>query len=149
MKEIDHTNELVTKLEEENDTLADLSKRYAQEIEELTPEIEKIKQELKEKGKDLGEIDKKTEKERNSLLAKKETIVSKIGRGDLSYYNRIREAKGRAIVPIRRNACDGCFAAVSSQKQLEIRRNDRIYTCESCGRILISSEIEKITIEIN
>lgn len=149
MKEIDHTTELITKLEEENNTLADQSKKHALEIEEMEPEIAKIKEELKEKGKDLAEIDKKTEKERNALLAKKGTVVSKIGRGDLSYYNRIREAKGRAVVSIRRNACDGCFASVSSQKQLEIRRNDRIHTCESCGRILISGEIEKFTLETN
>ncbi len=149
MKEIDHTSEMITKLEEENNSLADLSKRNAQELEELEPEIAKIKEEIKDKSKDLSEIDKKTEKERNALLSKKEAVVSKISKGDLSYYNRIREAKGRAIVPIRRNACDGCFASVSSQKQLEIRRNDRLYTCESCGRILISSEIEKTTLESN
>ncbi len=149
MKEIDHTNELIAKLDEENNVLADQSKKYTQEIDEIIPEIDKIKVELKEKGKDLQEIDKKTEKERTTLMKKREEVISKIGKGDLSLYSRIRLAKGRAIVPVRRNACDGCYATVSSQKQLEIRRNDRLYVCESCGRILISDEIQKTKIELN
>lgn len=142
-KEIDYTQELIDKLEQENNALADLSKKLTQEIEEIEPEIEKIEEELKEKLKDLAEIDKKTEKERMILVQKREDIKAKISRADLSLYSRIRNAKGQAVVPIRRNACDGCYASISSQKQLEIRRNDRIYTCESCGRILISSEIEE------
>ncbi len=141
-KEIDYTQELVDKLEQENNTLADLNKKLTQEIEEIEPEIKNFEQELKERSKDLAEIDKKTEKERMVLVQKREEIKAKITRADLSLYNRIRAAKGKAVVPIRRNACDGCYAAISSQKQLEIRRNDRIYTCESCGRILISAEIE-------
>ncbi|MCX8011025.1 MAG: C4-type zinc ribbon domain-containing protein [Ignavibacteria bacterium] len=142
MKETDHTKEKIQKLEEENNTLADLSKKYTAEIEEMEPEIEKIEQELKEKNKELQEIDKKTEKERFALTTKRDKIAAKVSKGDMSIYKRIRQAKKKAVVAIRRNACDGCFAAISSQKQLEIRRNDRIYTCESCGRILISSEIE-------
>jgi predicted nucleic acid-binding Zn-ribbon protein len=143
-KEIDYTEELIQKLEQENNSLADLSKKLTQEIEELEPELGEIEKELKDKKKDLAEIDRVTEKERNELEHKRENLVAKITRGDLVLYTRIREAKGKAVVPIKRNACEGCYAVISSQKQLEIRRNDKIYTCESCGRILISAEIENL-----
>jgi predicted nucleic acid-binding Zn-ribbon protein len=57
-------------------------------------------------------------------------------------YERIRKAKGGlAVVPVKRNACGGCYNAVPPQKVLELRRNNKIYTCEHCGRILVSDEI--------
>ncbi|MCX8057477.1 MAG: C4-type zinc ribbon domain-containing protein [Ignavibacteria bacterium] len=143
-KEIDYTEELIQKLEQENNSLADLSKKLTQEIEELEPEIKDIQKELEEKREELAEIDKLNDKERKELESKRADVLAKITRADLQLYNRIREAKGRAVVPIKRNACDGCYAIISSQKQLEIRRNDKIYTCESCGRILISAEIENL-----
>ncbi|MCK7525562.1 MAG: C4-type zinc ribbon domain-containing protein [Ignavibacteriales bacterium] len=45
------------------------------------------------------------------------------------------------MLPLRRSACSGCHNIVPSQRQLEIRRNNKIFTCEYCGRILISQEI--------
>jgi hypothetical protein len=55
---------------------------------------------------------------------------------------RIRKAKrGKAVSTIKRSACSGCHNIVPSQRQLEIRRNNRLFFCEYCGRILVSSEI--------
>ncbi|MBT8386671.1 MAG: hypothetical protein KJO12_04615, partial [Ignavibacteria bacterium] len=42
---------------------------------------------------------------------------------------------------IKRSACSGCHNIVPSQRQLEIRRNNRLFFCEYCGRILVSAEI--------
>ncbi|MFN6991363.1 MAG: C4-type zinc ribbon domain-containing protein [Fervidobacterium sp.] len=42
---------------------------------------------------------------------------------------------------MKRSACSGCHNIIPSQRQLEIRRNDKIFTCEYCGRILVSQEI--------
>jgi predicted nucleic acid-binding Zn-ribbon protein len=47
------------------------------------------------------------------------------------------------VVTIRRSACSGCHNIVPSQRQLEIRRNNRLFFCEYCGRILVSPEISE------
>ena len=55
-KEIDHTDDVVSKLEAENDGLADLSKSLTQQIEEFKPKLFELNDELKTKKGDLKEI---------------------------------------------------------------------------------------------
>ncbi len=68
-------------------------------------------------------------------------LIKSIDRRTLSMYERIRKGKGgMAVVKIRKRACGGCFKQVPPQLVQEIRRGDKIFTCDSCGRILIWSD---------
>lgn len=141
-KEIDHTEEQINKLEAENNSLADRSKVLTLEMEEVTPKLDELKQELKVKEADLKEIIKANEREESKLLEERKKLESEVKKNDLSAYMRIRKAKkGLAVATIKRSACSGCHNIVPSQRQLEIRRNNRLFFCEYCGRILVSSEI--------
>ena len=141
-KEIDHTDDVVSKLEAENDGLADLSKSLTQQIEEFKPKLFELKDELKAKEADLKEIIKANEKEEAKLRKERKKIEEEVKKPDLSAYTRIRKAKrGKAVSTIKRSACSGCHNIVPSQRQLEIRRNNRLFYCEYCGRILVSTEI--------
>lgn len=141
-KEIDHTDEQISKMEAENDALADLSKSLSQQIEEIVPALDELQNELKEKEADLKEIIKANEREESKLQAERKKIEEQVKKADLSVYMRIRKAKkGKAVVTIKRSACSGCHNIVPSQRQLEIRRNNKLFFCEYCGRILVSQEI--------
>ena len=141
-KEIDHTDDLISKLEAENDGLADLSKSLTDQIEDIKPKLFELKDELKAKEADLKEIIKANEKEEAKLLKERKKIEGEVKKPDLSAYKRIRKAKrGKAVSTIKRSACSGCHNIVPSQRQLEIRRNNRLFFCEYCGRILVSAEI--------
>jgi predicted nucleic acid-binding Zn-ribbon protein len=141
-KEIDHTDEQMKKLETENDGLADISKTLTQEVEEIKLKLEELKKELTEKEADLKEIVKANAKEETKLTGERKKLESEVKKPDLSAYMRIRKAKrGKAVSTIKRSACSGCHNIVPSQRQLEIRRNNRLFFCEYCGRILVSSEI--------
>ncbi|HEY6436469.1 MAG TPA: C4-type zinc ribbon domain-containing protein [Ignavibacteriaceae bacterium] len=143
-KEIDHTEEQINKLEAENNSLADRSKVLTQEIEDITPRLDELKTELKEKEADLKEIIKANEREESKLREARKKMESEVKKNDLSAYMRIRKAKkGLAVATIKRSACSGCHNIVPSQRQLEIRRNSRLFFCEYCGRILVSSEISE------
>lgn len=141
-KEIDHTEEHISKLETENNSLADMSKQLTDDIEKISPQLNELNDELKVKRADLKEIVKANEKEEAKLKEKRTDIVQKVKKPDYSAYMRIRKAKkGKAVATIRRSACSGCHNIVPSQRQLEIRRNNRLYFCEYCGRILVSAEV--------
>ncbi len=141
-KEIDHTDDTMRKLEAENNSHADLSKHLTEEIEEINPRLEELVQELKVKQTDLKEIVKSNEKEEAKLLTKRKEIEASTKKPDYSSYMRIRKAKkGKAVVTIKRSACSGCHNIVPPQRQLEIRRNNKLFFCEYCGRILVSTEI--------
>ena len=141
-KEIDHSEELIGKLESENNSLADLSKKLSDEIADITPQMDELKEELKVKEADLKEIVKANEKEEAKLRTKRKEIETATKKPDYSAYMRIRKAKkGKAVATIKRSACSGCHNIVPSQRQLEIRRNNKLFFCEYCGRILVSTEI--------
>ncbi len=141
-KEIDHTEEQITKMEAENEALVDLSKSLSQQIEESLPALDELQKGLKEKEADLKEIIKANEREELKLQAERKKVEGQVKKADVSVYMRIRKAKkGKAVVTIKRSACSGCHNIVPSQRQLEIRRNNKLFFCEYCGRILVSQEI--------
>lgn len=146
-KEIDHTEELISKLEAENDALADMSKKLTTEIEEVKPMLDELNEEMKVKEADLKVIIKANEKEETKLREKRKEIETQVKKADHSVYMRIRKAKkGMAVATIRRSACSGCHNIVPPQRQLEIRRNNKLFFCEYCGRILVSQEVSDTTV---
>lgn len=141
-KEIDHHEAGIEKLKAENDALANRSNTLAQDIEDSTPVLEQLKAELEVKLQELKEIIKANEKEEEALRSEREKLVANVKKPDYSAYMRIRKAKkGKAVVTIKRSACSGCHNIVPAQRQLEIRRNVKLFNCEYCGRLLISSEV--------
>jgi predicted nucleic acid-binding Zn-ribbon protein len=55
-----------------------------------------------------------------------------------SRYERARSSReGRAVVPVLRGACGGCFRSLPPQVLQEARRRDRVLSCEGCGRLLV------------
>ncbi len=141
-KEIDHTEEHITKLEAENIALEELIEKLKIEIADLTPQLDNLSADLKEKEAELKQIIKANEREEAKLRDKREKILSKVKKPDYNTYMRIRKAlNGKAVVTISRGACTGCHNVVPSQRQIEIKHNKKIYSCESCGRMLISPDI--------
>lgn len=58
-------------------------------------------------------------------------------------YERLRNSgnRGRALVPIRNEQCGGCHMRVSQNLINEVRRGQRLMTCESCSRIVYLEEV--------
>lgn len=111
-------------------------------IKDYEKELEKLQEEFEQKQKELEEIDseiKDEEKRLQKIRAKFEEDVDKIL---LKRYQRVRDSLGTlVVVPVNNGSCGGCGARVPAQRVVEIWQNNRIYTCESCGRILISDEV--------
>lgn len=141
-KEIDHSEAETKKLENSNMEMELKDEKLKFEVDELTPKIDELHTHLKENEVELKKIVKENELEEVKLKDKREQIVPKVRKQDYNVYMRIRKAlRGKAIVVVNRSACSGCHNVVPPQRQIEVRQNRRIYTCESCGRILVSNEV--------
>jgi hypothetical protein len=141
-REIDHSQDTITKLAKEMEALEARASLAKEDAVKLLPEIEALENELAEKRAELEEVNKEHEDEELKLQHEREKITVKIQKNDLQLYERIRKAKGgKAVVPVKRNACGGCYNRVPPQTVLELRKNSRIITCERCGRVLVSDEI--------
>lgn len=141
-KEIDHSEAETKRLENSNMEMELKDEKLKFEIEELTPKIDELHIQLKENEVELKKIVKENELEEVKFKDKREQIVPNVRKQDYNVYMRIRKAlHGKAIVVVNRSACSGCHNVVPPQRQIEVRQNRRIYTCESCGRILVSNEV--------
>ena len=125
-------------------------KEFSARIEELKLEtqtteslLERRKNDLENKQKELKEIIDETQKEEEQLREKSSEIEKIIEPRLLTAYKRIRAnmRNGLAVVKVERDACGGCFAKIPPQRQLEIRTRKKIIVCEYCGRILIDPEM--------
>ena len=69
--------------------------------------------------------------------AERRAIAATIPRQTLVIYERVHRGKGGAVVvAVRKRSCSACHNALTPQKVQEIRREDKIHTCDACGRLL-------------
>jgi predicted nucleic acid-binding Zn-ribbon protein len=72
-----------------------------------------------------------------SLKASRTELVGKIEPRLLGLYERVAKRFGRAVVPVQGHICLGCFMSLPTQHiGIDKDGDDRIETCENCGRIL-------------
>lgn len=100
---------------------------------------------LDNKKSELDEIISDTQKEEETLLKKSGKIQGVIEDRLLTAYKRIRSnaRNGLAVVPVKRDACGGCFNQIPPQRQLDIKSRRKIIVCEYCGRILVDDIISE------
>jgi len=85
---------------------------------------------LQEKIASIGDKMSAKEKERQD-------ITGTVPRETLTMYERVRKGKGGdAVVVVKKRACGACYKALTPKKVQEIKKGDRIHTCENCGRLL-------------
>jgi len=119
--------DLMQKIEEMEGGIDD----YKSKSEETKEQNDKQLAILQEKMDSVGsKIDVK-EAERNN-------IIEKVSRRTMSVYERVRKNRGGdVVVPARKRACGACYKALPPHLIQEIKRGDRIITCDNCGRMLI------------
>tara|TARA_B100001741_G_C16554997_1_gene602022 strand:- start:8165 stop:8929 length:765 start_codon:yes stop_codon:yes gene_type:complete len=124
------------------DSLAKIE--FLNETKETISEKFNDKKEIfEEKKKELNNIVSETEKEEKSLLKKSEKAEKVVDERLLIYYKKVRKnsSNGLAVVPVKRDACGGCFSKIPPQRQLDIKARKKIIVCEHCGRILVDLEM--------
>ncbi|MCS6874366.1 MAG: C4-type zinc ribbon domain-containing protein [Acidobacteriota bacterium] len=122
---------------------------------EIIEETEKILKERAEeieafegkKSAALEEFELQLEKDKNELEIKKrekEELISKLTRGTAEVYLRLvnRSKDGIAVAKVVGESCSACFMRVRPQMIVELKRAEKIITCESCTRILYIASVE-------
>lgn len=138
---------LVTEIDSKKLAIADKEEKIlalmasADEAKEKLNELKASLNEIKERNSEqliqLRDQESTLQAKIEDKLEKRKTLIKDINRQVVGIYERIRKGKGgMAVVPVRKRACSGCFKQIPPQRVQEIRRGDRIFACDSCGRIL-------------
>src|SRR2546423_223240 len=70
------------------------------------------------------------------LNARREQLRSGVGDSALAHYDRVLRQRKTAMAEAREQKCTACFVMVRPQTWEDIRTNEQIITCSTCGRIL-------------
>lgn len=134
-EQIDFANEEIERIEKIIALKEDQLKDAQSALEEINSKIEESKLAIS------SEVEA-VEKERNLVYAKKEKLVESMSQKILTFYEKIRKwAKNTAVVPVKKQACYGCFMRINDKTYSSVIRSEDIITCPHCGRILYK-EIE-------
>lgn len=131
---------------EKNETrlkdIKEITEMLVTDVEGLVKKVEEMKTELSEKQSLLNELDEQFKQDEHALREKRMVLVQKLDPVSLSLYERINNNyKGEATAIVRKGNCSGCYNSIPPQRVIEIKSAEKIFTCQSCGRILIAEEI--------
>ncbi|MEW5701709.1 MAG: C4-type zinc ribbon domain-containing protein [Candidatus Zixiibacteriota bacterium] len=110
-------------IQEKDAQFQEVKARNGAQLESIRREVDSVGSKIKIK-----------EDERHNIIVRLDDAM-------VAVYERVRRGKGAgAVVFVRNKACSGCHKTLPPQLIQEIRRAERLITCDSCGRILIWSD---------
>ncbi len=122
--------EILLKLEDEE--------RVQGERPTLEGGLREVERETAERLKALEAGEAREREALAALEARRAAEIERLSTATRARYERVSSSRdGRAVVPILKGACGGCYRGQPPQVLQEARRRDRLITCEGCGRLLI------------
>ncbi|WP_415406511.1 zinc ribbon domain-containing protein [Sulfurovum sp. CS9] len=132
-------NEEIERLQGINETKTALLDEASEKVNTLTADFNTINKEVSAEKSEI-------EKSKGELFVKREELSRNIEQKVLSFYEKIRIWAGNtAVVPVKKQACYGCYMKLNDKTYSEVIKADEIVNCPHCGRILY---IESVTEEV-
>lgn len=128
---ISENEEKILELMGSIDDLKDKIAEYEKRSQEVNKNNNQQLVTLRKKMNSIGSMVGAKEEERKS-------VADKVDKRTMAMYERIKKGVGNhVVVAVKKRACGACFKSLPPQRIQEIRRQDSIITCDSCGRVLI------------
>ncbi len=86
--------------------------------------------------KQIEEETARLERQMEETTSARARLVAEVSSGVLATYETVRERRGTAVVEIKGGYCSACHVRIRPQVANDLRRNEIIFQCESCQRIL-------------
>jgi hypothetical protein len=114
---------------------------------ELTQQRERFKDVRQKNETEIARLEKllsSIEEKKAVEEEERKKISVRVDKKVLATYERVRGGykNGVAVARIKRGACGGCFQRIPPQTVAEIKKQEKIMRCETCGRILVWVEGE-------
>lgn len=131
-------NEEIERLQGINETKKALLEEASEKVKTLTAEFTAINEAVSVEKVEI-------EQSKGEFFAKREELSRNLEQKVLAFYEKIRIWAGNtAVVPVRKQACYGCYMKLNDKTYSDVIKADEICTCPHCGRILY---IESVSAE--
>lgn len=128
---------------EEIDRLDNLAKNKEVTLKELQEKLTAEEEDIKEIQVAVDSTIEEINKERNVVYKERSELLEKFDNKILTFYEKIKRwAKDSAVVPVKKQACYGCYMKINDKTYAEVIKAEEIINCPHCGRILYK-EVEE------
>ena len=130
---------------EEIERLDNLTKNKEVTLKELQEKLAVEEEDIKEIQATVDNTIEEISKERNVVYQERSELLEKFDNKILTFYEKIKRwAKDSAVVPVKKQACYGCYMKINDKTYAEVIKAEEIVNCPHCGRILYKEdEIEE------
>ncbi len=137
LTEIEGTKRTNTVREDELLAVLARDEEVEKRLAELSAEVEELGGRYRERMVDIEARMAKFDKDISRLQAKKSEVAASLDKGLARRFEMIFDRRGGvAIVPARNQSCTGCHMNISHQLFILLQREERIYSCPNCNRII-------------
>ncbi len=129
-EQISFANEEIVRLDE-------IAVAKEEELKELQAKLAEEEESIKEIQIVVDDAIDTINQERNVVYQERGSLLEKFDNKILTFYEKIRRwAKDSAVVPVKNQACYGCFMKINDKTYSEVIKSEEIINCPHCGRIL-------------
>ena len=126
---------------EEIDRLDNLTKNKEAILKELQEKLAVEEEDIKEIQITVDTTIEEINKERNVVYQDRSELLEKFDNKILTFYEKIKRwAKDSAVVPVKKQACYGCYMKINDKTYAEVIKAEEIINCPHCGRILYKED---------
>ena len=130
---------------EEIERLDNLTKNKELTLKEFQEKLAVEEEDIKEIQVAVDNRIEEISDERNVVYQERSELLEKFDNKILTFYEKIKRwAKDSAVVPVKKQACYGCYMKINDKTYAEVIKAEEIVNCPHCGRILYKEdEIEE------
>jgi hypothetical protein len=126
---------------EEIERLDNLTKNKEVTLKELQEKLAVEEEDIKEIQVAVDNTIEEISKERNVVYQERSELLEKFDNKILTFYEKIKRwAKDSAVVPVKKQACYGCYMKINDKTYAEVIKAEEIVNCPHCGRILYKED---------
>ncbi|MBN2768550.1 MAG: hypothetical protein JXQ68_05565 [Campylobacterales bacterium] len=135
--EEDIAKEKLSFANEEIDRINTVNEKKIAMLQELENQLASAQEDFEKINVDNIAKKDEIETSKTDLYKKREESTRSVEQKILAFYEKIRTWAGNsAVVPVRKQACYGCYMKISDKAYSEVIKSEEIITCPHCGRIL-------------
>ena len=128
---------------EEIERLDNLTKNKELTLKEFQEKLAVEEEDIKEIQVAVDNRIEEISDERNVVYQERSELLEKFDNKILTFYEKIKRwAKDSAVVPVKKQACYGCYMKINDKTYAEVIKAEEIVNCPHCGRILYK-EVEE------
>jgi len=95
-----------------------------------------VETEAKREGKELDVRVARLEEEAGRLRKERDAVAASVPEDALDLYARVAKQRGTGVAEAREGMCQSCHVRMRLQIWVEVKKNEQLFQCESCSRVL-------------